>query len=111
MVTWVLGNMGIWELGYLRIWELRNLGAWVIANVGTWNFGNLGSWALGNLSTWVNEYLGTCAFRKFGCWVHTSFKDNFIKKICNIGVAMATPATPLTPSLCKTNHNCEFCEL
>ena len=85
---------------------VKNLGTWAIANLGTWDFGYLGTWALGNLSTWVNEYLGNLAF---GYTLH--LKTILINKICNVGVAMATPATPLTPSLCKTNHNCEFCEL
>ena len=100
MRTWVLGNLGNWVLRNLGTWELRDLGASVIANLGTWNFGslefgNLGNCELGYMGlrvvlgilgsweleyTWVNEYLGTCAFRKFGFWVHTLFKDNFNKQ-------------------------------
>ena len=44
--------------------------------------------------------MGTCAFRKLGFWIHAPFRDKILSnKIRNIGVAMATPATPLTPSL------------
>ena len=69
-------------------WEHGNLGTWVLKNLGTRDFENLGSWDLGNLSN-----LGTCAFRKFGFWVHTPFKDHFFI-ICNIGVAMAVTLLP-----------------
>ena len=100
MRTWVHRTLGTWVLGNLGTWVLRNLGTWVIVNLGTWDFGYLGSW---ELEYWVNEYLGTCAFRKFGYWVHNSFKDNFIKKICNIGVAMATPLTPFLRKLAKVD--------
>ena len=41
------------------------------------------------MSTWELVHLGNLVIGYIG----NSFKDNFIKKICNIGVAMATPAT------------------
>ena len=59
----------------------------------------LGSWKLEFLG--IHGNFGTLVFRNLGTWelwVHTPF--NFIlNKIQNISVAMATPATPLTPSL------------
>ena len=98
LVAWELRNLGTCESGNLGTWEHGNLGTWVLKNLGTRDFENLGSWAFGNLSN-----LGTYAFRKFGFWVHTPFKDHFFI-ICNIGVAMATllpcyPTTLLTLSL------------
>ena len=49
------------------------------------------------MSTWELVHLGNLVIGYIG----NSFKDNFLKKICNIGVAMAAPATPLTPFLRK----------
>ena len=79
-----------WALGYYR-----NLGTWDPGNLRSWVHGNFGStwnWEFGNLGTQEVGYLGTLG-------THYTLLLILLNKIQNISVAMATPATPLTPSL------------